>query len=126
MILRLPFPASVLFPNRKNGKHWTASHDAKVSSRECGYFAAKQARGDFSAGDGAIPLSIVFVQPDKRRRDLDGMLSAMKPALDGIAQALGVDDSRFRPITIDAGPVGKPGAVIVAIGVQIVQTTEVA
>lgn len=125
MIVRLPFPDPSLFPNRKNGKHWSASHNAKVSAREGGYFAAKQAQAGFSDKGGAIPVSIVFVQPDNRRRDLDGMLSAMKPALDGIAKALGVDDSRFRPITIDAGPVDKPGAVIVAVGVQIVQTMEV-
>jgi hypothetical protein len=48
------------------------------------------------------------------------MLAAMKSALDGVAEALGVDDSRFRPILIDVGEVEKPGRVIVGVGVQIV------
>ncbi len=120
MIVKLPFPDAALFPNRKNGKHWSASQPAKVAAREYGYFAAKQAMAGFSVADGKIPLSIVFAPPDARKRDLDNMLAAMKPALDGIAAALGVDDSRFRPVTIDVGDVGKPGAVILAVGVEMV------
>lgn len=120
MIVKLPFPDAALFPNRKNGKHWSASQPAKVAAREYGYFAAKQAMAGFSVADGQIPLSIVFAPPDARKRDLDNMLAAMKPALDGIAAALGVDDARFRPVTIDVGDVGKPGAVILAVGVELV------
>lgn len=119
MILKLPFPDPALMPNRKNGKHWGASQAAKVSAREYGYYAAKQAMTGFSDAGGTIPLSLVFVQPDGRKRDLDNMLSAMKPALDGIAAALGIDDSRFRPVTIDAGEVSKPGCVLVAVGCEI-------
>lgn len=119
MILRLPFPDSKLFPNAKNGKSWKVSHAAKVSAREYAYTAAKQAQAGFSDKGGAIPLSIVFCQPDNRKRDLDNMLAAMKSALDGVAEALGVDDKRFRPITIDAGPVDKAGSVLVAVGVEI-------
>ena len=38
---------------------------------------------------------IDFYPPDKRKRDDDGLLSSMKAARDGIADALGIDDSRF-------------------------------
>lgn len=119
MIIKLPFPAAELFPNRKNGKHWSATAAAKVKARDDGYYVAKQARGAFSDDGGAIPLSLVFLPPDGRRRDLDNMLAAMKASLDGVASALGIDDRRFRPITLDVGFVGAPGAVVVGVGVEL-------
>jgi crossover junction endodeoxyribonuclease RusA len=41
-------------------------------------------------------VGLVFVPPDKRHRDADNMLAAMKAGLDGLADVLGVDDSRWR------------------------------
>lgn len=125
MIVRLPFPAPELFPNRRAGKHWGATHAAKVKAREDGHYMARMESRHFQDNGGDIPVSIVFCPPDKRRRDLDGCLSAMKPALDGIASALGIDDSRFRPVLLNVGPVGKPGAAIVALGVHIKTTMEI-
>jgi hypothetical protein len=46
-------------------------------------------------------------------------LSAAKHVLDGIAMAIGVDDSRFSPLLIDMAPSAKPGAMIVAVGVSL-------
>ena len=129
MIVHLPFPDKSLFPNAKNGKSWRTSHDAKVSAREGAKkatYAALDAIETPVAYVGCIPLSIVFVGPDKRRRDLDGCLSAQKSALDGVAQALGIDDSRFRPILLNYVAGDKPGACIVAVGVQIISSQEIA
>ena len=125
LVIRLPWPDSRLAPNRKNGKVWQSSLGAKVSARDAGFYAAKAA-GAFTARDGTIPLSILFLAPDKRRRDLDGLLSSMKPALDGIASALGLDDYRFAPILVDRAPGPKGGAVIVAVGVTVQSFMEVA
>lgn len=125
MIISLPFPDAKLFPNRKAGKSYHYSHDAKVSAREGARKATKaalDARKEHPGWGSSLPVSIVFVGPDKRRRDLDGCLSAIKSALDGIAQALGVDDSSFRPILLNYIPGDKPGACIVAVGVQIVSS----
>ena len=76
----------------------------------------------FSDAGGDIPVSIVFVAPDKRNRDLDNCLAAAKPQIDGIADALGVNDKRFRPILLNYVAGDKPGAMLVAIGVQIITT----
>ena len=126
MIISLPFPDAKLFPNRKAGKSYHFSHDAKVSAREGATKATYSALDAFETlpewGSSLIPLSIVFVAPDKRRRDLDGCLSAVKSALDGIARALQVDDSRFRPILLNYIAGDAPGATIVAVGVQIVSS----
>ena len=130
MIIKLPFPNKTLFPNAKAGKSWTTSHAAKVYAREWAREAARTALQTISEPVSAmvatpeknIPVSLVFVAPDKRRRDLDGCLSASKSALDGIAQAMGVDDSRFKPILLNYIQGDKPGATLIAIGVQITST----
>lgn len=124
MIVKLPFPASALFPNRRLGQHWAKTNVSKVWAKDYAFYATKAVIGTYVPKDGPIALSVVFCPPDKRRRDADGMLSALKHALDGVALALGIDDSRFRPILIDVGPVAKNGCVIVAVGVQIVQGIE--
>jgi hypothetical protein len=124
MILKIDWPDASLWPNRAAGKHWTAKHKAKVAAREAGYYAALKRRFESSKNPPnfpgeAIPLSLVFCASNARRYDLDGALSACKPMLDGIAQALGIDDSRFDPVVLNRGAVGKPGCVIVGIGVQV-------
>ena len=122
MIIRLPFPPASLFPNRKNGKHWTTVKDVKALAREGATDATKRASGAFSDDGKDIPLSIVFVAPDARHRDLDNCLAAAKPQIDGIADALGVNDKRFRPILLNYIKGDKPGAMLVAVGVQIITT----
>lgn len=118
LTIRLPWPDTSLMANRKNGKHWLSSHAAKVRSRESAFVAAKEALGRNSlAAAGQVPVTITWVAPNRIRRDLDGLLSAEKPRLDGIAAALGIDDSQFRPLTLDrALDSEKKGFVLVEIG----------
>jgi len=47
--------------------------------------------------DGRIKMKITFYPPDRKRRDDDNMIASFKAARDGLADALGVDDRRFRP-----------------------------
>jgi Holliday junction resolvase RusA-like endonuclease len=120
MIIRLPFPAPELFPNRKNGKHWGATHEARQVQKDSAFWAAKQAATNYLAPDGFIPLSLMFVTPDKRHRDCDNMLAASKALLDGVALAIGIDDKRFKPVLVDwVQGNDKVGALIAAVGVKI-------
>ncbi|NYT25373.1 hypothetical protein H0A73_17370 [Alcaligenaceae bacterium] len=114
----LPWPDPALFPNRKGGQHWATFQAAKARARMDGFMSTKQAVGmSCPAFEGRTPISIVFHAPDRRRRDWDGMAGSIKHHLDGIARALGVDDSIFRPVTIDdtVDP-NKRGFVTVEIG----------
>ncbi len=122
MIIKLPFPDSSLFPNRKNGKHWTATSAAKDIQKSTAYMLTKQAMQTTQSnfGDGNIPLSLVYLTPDKRKRDLDNMLAASKALIDGMAQALGIDDSRFKPVLVDWVQGPKGGALMAAVGIQII------
>jgi crossover junction endodeoxyribonuclease RusA len=111
----LPFPPAELNPNRKNGRHWSATHDIKARYlRDCRILTL-QAMGKWVPRAGTLALEITFVQPDKRRRDRDNLLAAMKSGLDGVSQALGVDDQHFDPVTIRREYGAKPGAVRVVI-----------
>jgi len=122
LIIRLPFPPASLFPNRKNGKHWSVTKQVKQAYRNGASLLTSAVMSGFSDAGGDIPVSIVFVAPDKRNRDLDNCLAAAKPQIDGIADALGVNDKRFRPILLNYVAGDKPGAMLVAIGVQIITT----
>lgn len=122
MIIKIPFPAVELMPNRKNGHHWAKTNTARAKAKQDAYFSALSIYYSLTAseklrvfGREFLPLSLVFYMPDRRRRDADNLLAACKPALDGIAAALGVDDSRFKPIHVDWAIGEKPGAVIVSI-----------
>lgn len=65
---------------------------------------------------GLFPLSLEFCPPTKRKFDRDNALAAMKGALDGLAQALEIDDSQFEPILLRRGQPTPGGVVIVRIG----------
>ncbi len=116
--IKLDWPDTRLMPNRKNGKHWAATHVAIAQARDGAYRAARHAMaGKVFAIDGRTPMRVTFVAPDRRSRDLDNLLAACKPHVDGIAQALGIDDKYFRPITVDDGfDQFRRGYVLVEIG----------
>jgi len=104
MIIELSYPHKDLMPNRKNGSHWAKTIDVKKSAiKEAFTIAFNASRTCKQLRTGTLPLNIIFMQSDKRKRDLDNLLAASKPAIDGIAQALGIDDKQFEPITIMRG-----------------------
>jgi crossover junction endodeoxyribonuclease RusA len=104
LIIELPYPAKELMPNRKNGTHWAKTCWLKeLSKHEAQILTLKALQTQKHNHIGLIPLTITFVQSDKRHRDLDNLLAAAKSQLDGVAKALKVDDSIFEPITILRG-----------------------
>lgn len=111
----LPFPPAELNPNNSKGRHWTATHAKKAKYLADCRILTLQAMGKWVPPKGTLKLDITFVQPDKRRRDRDNLLAAMKSGLDGVSQALGVDDQHFDPVTIRREYGAKPGAVKIVI-----------
>jgi len=114
----LEWPDPKLMPNRKNGRHWGSTVREQVQARSRALYATRAALGDNTVNFGdRIPTRITFVAANKRKRDLDNLLAAMKHALDGIAMYLEVDDSRFRPLILDdALDQEKKGFVVVELG----------
>ena len=111
----LSWPPSILSPNARC--HWAAKAIAVREYRTACWAAtacqAPRFRGKIDKA-AKIALKIVFHPPSRRRMDLDGCLSRLKSGLDGIADALGVDDSRFT-LQIEMGEPVKGGEVLVMI-----------
>ena len=116
MKIILPWPDRKLMPNRKNGRSWMSSQKAKEDARIAGRNAVIE-QGQLWQTElaGSIKIGLIFCPPDKRRRDLDNLFSSMKHTLDGVASALGVDDSQFRPVLLDFGDVVKGGQVVMTL-----------
>ena len=101
MIVTLPWPDKRMSPNAR--LHFHAVAKVKAAARAD---AAKEtkaqmpitARQIVAEGEGRIYLTVRFYPPDKRHRDDDNAVSSFKAARDGIADALGVNDRRFRPV----------------------------
>lgn len=93
MRVDLPWPDRDLHPNAR--AHWSVRAKAARQAREFAAWAAKAAGVRGWVRDGEISVCVAFYPPDRRKRDLDGCLASIKSHLDGIADALGVDDSRF-------------------------------
>jgi len=112
MMLTLPWPQRVLSPNARC--HWAVkARSAKAYRYECFVLAGlAKLRVDW---DGPIHLHIGFYPPSNRGRDLDNCIASIKNGLDGLADALKVNDSRFH-ISAVLGLKRAGGEVIVAIG----------
>lgn len=113
MIIEIGWPSPILSPNAR--VHWSKKARAAKLARAEAYYATKAARVGIAAGDVPILLNIYFLPPDRRSRDRDGLLSSIKSHLDGISDALGVDDKWFRP-SIAVGEPVKNGKVLITIG----------
>ena len=108
----LPWPDKRLHAHAKG--HWRPKAAATRRARGNAYYLALE------AGVKAIPgphrLIFTFHPPDRRRRDVSNTVQSLKAHIDGIADALGVDDSTFRvrwPEAFDG--VAKGGQVVVEV-----------
>jgi crossover junction endodeoxyribonuclease RusA len=112
MAIELPFPSSKL-AGHGNG-FWFGNAKVVSAHRQWAWTAARAAKVRAPDHAGDIPIRIVFVPPNNRG-DRTNYPNRMKAYIDGIADALGVNDRRFVP-TYDFRPPQKPGWVTVLIG----------
>lgn len=98
MLIQLPYPHKILWPNgRTRSKRWLNAEFQK--HKNWAYFAAHAALPvRYQNGGERIPIRLtVSGQARGPMPDKDGAGSACKAYLDGIALALGVNDSLFDP-----------------------------
>ena len=115
LVIELPFPSNKLSPNGRF--HWAVVAKAKKEARSTAYYLTKEVLkgSECVVTHGYVAVSLEFQPPSRRSYDLDGLLSRSKAYLDGIADAIGIDDKHFRPTLIMGEPV-KGGRVVVKIG----------
>lgn len=108
----LPWPPAAL-SGHANGGRWGKT--AVTKKHRAWAMAAAMAAGVTDVPTtGDIALRITFVPPN-RRGDRTNFANRLKPAIDGIADALSVNDARFLPSYHYAEP-EKPGRVEVVVG----------
>lgn len=115
--LELPWPSRPLWPNARVNKYEKAA--ATWEYRVEGKFAALRGMGrERFRLRPPVNATVTFLMPDRRKRDLDNMLGALKGAWDGMQDAgLLEDDSaeKLPHIDIRAEYAGKPGGVRVVL-----------
>lgn len=97
-VIVLGWPAAILWPNGSKGAHWSRISTARKLARSEAAWMAKLA-AITPPPDGPIHLRIEGYPTPRSRPDADGLQAALKPHLDGIADALAVNDRRFVPHT---------------------------
>lgn len=103
MILTMPWPPTALSPNAR--QHYMALARAKKAYREaCAWTAKEQGARRIEADK--LHLTLTFYPPTRRAFDLDNALARCKAMLDGLADVLGVDDSRWSLTIQKAGEIG--------------------
>lgn len=89
----MPWPLMrELSPNWRG--HWSGKARAKKRLRAA-WAASALEQGVRRIVADRLTVRLTFVPPDKRARDLDNLLASCKAGLDGLADVLGVDDSRW-------------------------------
>lgn len=112
-VFELPWPSPKLSPNAR--EHWSVTSKAKKLYRaRCRAIGESVGVGVLAGSENAVAVHLTFFPPDARRRDMDNMLAAMKAGLDGLADAMGVDDSKWK-LGIEVSDPVKGGAVMVQV-----------
>lgn len=114
MIIRLPWPKRELSPNARV-HHFPKARAVKAYRTGCAWEAKAQGAGRIKAD--RLPVTITFHPPDNRRRDRDNLIASFKAGADGIADVIGVDDSKWEP-TYRVGDAVKGGCVVAEIDVS--------
>lgn len=93
--ITLPWPSSALRPNAASPGNWRKKATAAKAYKAhclaiCRYLGLRKVDGDVRPH-----LTIVFMPPDRRRRDLDNLLAQFKHGIDAISETLEIDDYLF-------------------------------
>jgi hypothetical protein len=115
LTIELGWPARALSPNSR--AHWAERHRFAKAAKDTAYWALREKLPPCFKHNGArMSLTIIAHPPSSRTRDDDNLIASFKPFRDGLALALGCDDSLFDQQPIQWAEPCKPGKVIVCIG----------
>lgn len=114
LTIDLSWPAPELSPNAR--VHPMVAHRFKKAAKTEAGWATKIARSIRWAHDGPIAIHII-AQPPKawRTGDADNLIARLKAHLDGIADALGVNDRQFQAPTLAWADRCERGKVVIEL-----------
>lgn len=108
----LPWPDRKLSPNAR--VHWAALASAKKKAKRDARYAT-QAAGIGKIEAERLSVRYVIFPPNRHARDTDNIVSSLKAAQDGIAEAIGIDDSKWTTSYRMAGAIEKGGMIKVEL-----------
>ena len=106
----LGWPPSDLSPNKR--LHWAKLATAKKQYRKDCLSVTKEQLKKYKSVYEKIPeklvLEMLFIPPDKRSYDRDNLVARMKAGIDGLSDALRINDKRFNTVisTMDTTTLG--------------------
>jgi crossover junction endodeoxyribonuclease RusA len=112
--IELAWPDAILNPNAR--AHFMALSRAKKAAKEAANWSTRSVKPLAWKHDGSrLPVKIIAHPPINRNRDADNCIASLKAPLDGVAAALGVNDSLF-DLSFEWGEVISRGKIIVEVG----------
>ena len=106
--LVLGWPPSNLSPNAR--LHWAKLGRAKKQYRNACFSVSKEQLKKFNTENipEKLVLEMTFIPPDRRSYDRDNLVARMKSGIDGLADALKINDKRFNTVisTMDTDYLG--------------------
>lgn len=116
LTITLDWPEAALSPNAR--VHHMALHRARKKAKNAAWGITKALMPPmgiaYRSWRGPVEVSIAFHPSANRAFDLDNALARLKGHLDGIALALGVDDSTFA-FRLSRGERSNPPRVLVTL-----------
>jgi len=119
VILDLPFPAKILWPNGRG--HWGEKARAVKSARQAAWAAALEAGAKSMPPASAYDIAITVYPKTRNAIDADNCVASLKSYLDGLADALGVDDRTFNTPSITFAEPIKGGRMILTVTSEAAQ-----
>lgn len=113
LLIELSWPAKELNPNSR--PHRMALARVKKAARIEAGWATKIVRPFTWASDGPFDVHLKAYPPINRNRDNDNLIASVKAHLDGIAEVLGVNDSKFNAPTVEWCDVTQRGKLVIRI-----------
>ena len=119
MTFDLPFPAKALWPNGR--AHWAEKARAAKTHRAWAWTAAWAAGASVSHPEARVSIAVTVHPKTRHPIDRDNCVAALKSYLDGIADALGVDDRLFNTPSIAFGEPVKGGLLTLTVTTKAAQ-----
>jgi crossover junction endodeoxyribonuclease RusA len=114
VILDLPYPAKLLWPNGRTRSPFAKSRETK-KHKAWAITAAYGDRANAPVGDRLRLIATFHCKPSGPLPDDDNASASLKAYQDGIAAALGVDDRHFGQPEVRFGARDKVGKVIIEV-----------
>jgi len=95
----LGWPPSDLSPNKR--LHWAKVATAKKHYRQACLSVTKEQLKKYPKLNNlpeVLVLEMTFIPPDKRSYDRDNLVARMKSGIDGLSDALRINDKRFNTV----------------------------